>query len=156
MYIIIKKEWLFNKCGMQLSVWGSFALHKTCANKWINKRKIEKIWQERHERERKKERKGRGGKANANVGKLSQNHGKLVKYSSLSFLFFSKQKKKKSQRKKQLVWGSVSLQHLFSMASIPELDPTVQKTAKQNVPNPKPKTDIKAEKNKIDLWTPAH
>lgn len=155
MYIIIKKEWLFNKCGMQLNVWGSFALYNTCANKWINKRKIEKIWEERQERERKKGRKGRGGKANANVGKLSQNHGKLVKYSSLSFLFFSKQKKN-HREKKQLGWGSVSLQHLFSTASVPGLDPTVQKTAKENVPNHKSKTDIKAEKNKIDLWTPAH
>lgn len=77
---------------MQLNVRGSFALYKNVC-KQTNKQKKNlknesKGWRGRGRKE------GRVGaeKANSNIGKLSQNHGKLVKDSSLSFLFFSKQK----------------------------------------------------------------
>lgn len=124
---------------MQLNVRGSFALYKNVCKQTNKQKKILKNERKGWRGRGRKEGRVGAGKANSNIGKLSQNHGKLVKYSSFSFLFFSKQKKNHKE-KKQLGWGSVSLQYLFRMASIPRLDPSVQKTAKQmsQIPNQKP------------------
>ena len=52
----------------------------------------------RRERGRKEGRVG-AGKADSDIGELAQNHGKLVKYSSLSLRFFFLSKKKITKKK---------------------------------------------------------